>query len=394
MIKKGFIFSLCLILLSGQGVYAVPSESDLKRIEKQIEKEEQTQKEAKQKAIELSTEIRTVQRQMVQSAKTIQEKEELLSNLEIRLEKLKKEEKDLTEKLNLTDKQMVQVVTGLQTLALRPQELILFKTQTPIEAVRSHLLMQKSLPIIGTWNETVKRDLENLIQTQKDVQEQAVQIKSLTSQLNDRTRRMNRLIRQKARLQAQYDATHQKAKRRATLLAEQASDLKDLLAKLEADRQRRLEEEERQRQREKRARLSQQTSLQFQSGSSMKRSKGALPFPVRGRIEENFGDISLSGAHAKGMTIVPRANAQVIAPFSGIVLFSGPFKTYGQLLILDNGDGYLTLLAGMERINVSVGQEILGGEPIGTMGNRDPRLYVEIRKSGQPIDPRPWFSKR
>ncbi len=393
MIKKGFIFSLCLILLSGQGVYAVPSESDLKRIEKQIEKEEQTQKEAKQKAIELSTEIRTVQRQMVQSAKTIQEKEELLSNLEIRLEKLKKEEKDLTEKLNLTDKQMVQVVTGLQTLALRPQELILFKTQTPIEAVRSHLLMQKSLPIIGTWNETVKRDLENLIQTQKDVQEQAVQIKSLTSQLNDRTRRMNRLIRQKARLQAQYDATHQKAKRRASLLAEQASDLKDLLAKLEADRQRRLEEE-RQRQREKRAHLSQQTSLQFQSGSSMNRSKGALLFPVRGRIEENFGDISLSGAHAKGMTIVPRANAQVIAPFSGIVLFSGPFKTYGQLLILDNGDGYLTLLAGMERINVSVGQEILGGEPIGTMGNRDPRLYVEIRKSGQPIDPRPWFSKR
>ena len=83
----------------------------------------------------------------------------------------------------------------------------------------------------------------------------------------------------------------------------------------------------------------------------------------------------------------------MIAPFDGSVLFSGPFKNYGHLLIIDNGDNYLTLLAGMAKSYVGVGQDILAGEPVGVTRPQNPTLYIEIRKDGIAVNPRPWFSK-
>ncbi|MGO4839738.1 murein hydrolase activator EnvC, partial [Rhizobiaceae sp. 2RAB30] len=95
------------------------------------------------------------------------------------------------------------------------------------------------------------------------------------------------------------------------------------------------------------------------------------------------------------------------APADGSVLYAGPFRSYGQLLILNAGDGYHVVLAGMGRISVSLGQSVLAGEPVGTMGearvasaaafengNTAPELYIEFRKDGKPVDPAPWWSER
>ncbi|MEA2855812.1 MAG: murein hydrolase activator, partial [Methylobacteriaceae bacterium] len=84
----------------------------------------------------------------------------------------------------------------------------------------------------------------------------------------------------------------------------------------------------------------------------------------------------------------------------------GPYRTYGQLLIINAGSGYYVVLAGMERINVDVGQFVLTGEPVATMGDgtaktaaaiaiggAQPVLYVEFRKDGAPIDPGPWWAR-
>ena len=93
------------------------------------------------------------------------------------------------------------------------------------------------------------------------------------------------------------------------------------------------------------------------------------------------------------------------APSNGRVAFSGPFRSYGQLLILNAGGGYHVLLAGMERISVDIGQFVLTGEPVAAMGNgshvaailatgsSQPVLYVEIRKDGTPVDPGPWWAQ-
>lgn len=387
---------------------AVPTQDDLRRIESRIREERQVQQESQRKAAELSGEVNSVQKQMVQLARTIQEKEESLSTLEQKQKQTRARQEELEKRLSLTDKQLVQLVTGMQTLALRPPELVFMNPALPVDMVRSQILMRHSLPVIGGINRQTRSDLAELSQVRSDLQRQIVQIRAARTQLAEKSGQMDRLLQQKSLLQAQYQASQNQARERVQALASQASDLKDLLARLEAE-QKRQEEQRRQEQmrvtqaavqRMNRARPSFRmpasgTLLTSRPGApgGFARAYGRLAYPVRGEITQKFGETTLSGAHTKGMTITGRPRAQVISPFDGTILFAGPFKNYGQLVIIDNGDNYLTLFAGMDRINPVVGQEVLAGEPIGQMRENRPDLYIEIRKNGQPVDPEPWFTR-
>ena len=96
------------------------------------------------------------------------------------------------------------------------------------------------------------------------------------------------------------------------------------------------------------------------------------------------------GTVSEGLTYVTRSQAQIVAPVSGKVEFSGPFRTYGQLLIISTSDGYHVLLSGMARAYVDVGQSVVQGEPVARMTQRvepAPELYMEVRRSGKPVDP-------
>lgn len=130
------------------------------------------------------------------------------------------------------------------------------------------------------------------------------------------------------------------------------------------------------------------------------RAKGQLPMPAAGSLETRFGEATKFGGRSKGLVIKTRPGAQITAPSDGWVVYAGKFRTYGQLLIIKAGNGYHVLLAGMSQIDVQSGQFVLAAEPVGTMksapgeksGQNSPRLYVEFRKDGRPINPRPWWS--
>ena len=134
--------------------------------------------------------------------------------------------------------------------------------------------------------------------------------------------------------------------------------------------------------------------------------KGRLAWPVSGSVTKNFGDAEREGGQAKGVSLATPPGATVSAPVDGWVAFAGPYRSYGQLLILNAGEGYYMVLAGMERIQVSVGQFVLAGEPVAVMGDgrraRRRRAAIgadaagslyRIRKDGTAIDPEPWWAK-
>ena len=130
--------------------------------------------------------------------------------------------------------------------------------------------------------------------------------------------------------------------------------------------------------------------------------------PARGRILAGYGDEDSLGDVSQGVSIVTRTGAQVVSPSDGWVVYAGPFRSYRQLLIIDAGDGYHVVIAGMDRVNASLGQFVLAGEPVGSMsaepvrvaasvlsgGKSQPVLYVEFRKDGKPVDPAPWWARR
>jgi septal ring factor EnvC (AmiA/AmiB activator) len=116
--------------------------------------------------------------------------------------------------------------------------------------------------------------------------------------------------------------------------------------------------------------------------------------PARGRILTHFGDPTNAGGVSKGLVMETRPAAQIVAPFDGHIVFEGPFRSYGQILIIEHGGGYHTVLAGLDRVDAVVGQWLLAGEPVGSMPSpaaSRPKLYLELRRDGQPIDPVPWF---
>ena len=142
-------------------------------------------------------------------------------------------------------------------------------------------------------------------------------------------------------------------------------------------------------------------------------ARGRLPPPVNGPRIKEFGVPDSLGGTEKGLSIATRPTAQVTAPCDAWVVYAGPFRNYGQVLILNAGGGYHVVLAGMDRITVNVGQFVLTGEPIAVMigapGNGSqatatqvtansaassdkPVLYVEFRKDATPIDPSPWWA--
>ncbi len=132
------------------------------------------------------------------------------------------------------------------------------------------------------------------------------------------------------------------------------------------------------------------------------RARGKLPLPTSGRMILGFQEKTRFNRTSKGVVFETRPNARITAPADGWVVYAGTFRTYGQLLILNAGDDYHIVMAGMSRIDVQLGQFVLASEPVGAMGsapasdkrNSAPVLYVEFRQGGRPIDPSPWWAKK
>ena len=117
--------------------------------------------------------------------------------------------------------------------------------------------------------------------------------------------------------------------------------------------------------------------------------------PAVGQTIRKFGDKTGGNAHP-GLTLATRAGAQVIAPLDARVQYSGVFRTYGQMLILDVGGDMLVVVSGLDALYPEAGQWVLAGEPIGRMADQkspSPELYLEVRRSGLPIDPAKWLRR-
>ena len=213
--------------------------------------------------------------------------------------------------------------------------------------------------------------------------------------------RMQKLVKQKSQLRNAVAIKSEKAKKNVDKLASQAQDLRDLLGKLERQRkEKERQEAERRRQEERRKQEEKQSDDLIKTrseaitniASGFARAKGSLPMPARGTIITRYGEQKVKGVSSKGITIATRSNAQVISPFDGTVIFAGEFRGYGNMIIVEHGEGYLSLLAGLGNIDVELGQMLLAGEPVGLMPTDiGSELYVEIRKNNQPINPAAWF---
>jgi septal ring factor EnvC (AmiA/AmiB activator) len=222
---------------------------------------------------------------------------------------------------------------------------------------------------------------------------------------------MNARQSRQAEVEQHAGAEQQKAEQ----LARQAGSLKELIDRMEteisgaqraAEEARKAAEAQERETKERFAQLAFRDPARLAPKIPFSEARGLLPRPVSGETALDFGASDGYGGTTRGISITTRPKASVVSPADGWVAFAGPFRSYGRLLIINAGGGYYILLAGMDQISVDVGQFVLAGEPVATMGEtplmslmgnaiekNNPVLYVEFRKDGSSIDPGPWWAK-
>ncbi len=130
--------------------------------------------------------------------------------------------------------------------------------------------------------------------------------------------------------------------------------------------------------------------------------KGKLPYPAQGVVEVGFGKVVNPRFNTvtlqKGLDLRAEAGTPVHAVAEGTVVYAGALRGYGNLLILDHGGGYHTLMAHLATVELQPGATVAAGQEVGTVGDtgslKGAYLYFEIRKSGQAVDPAPWLAAR
>ncbi len=281
----------------------------------------------------------------------------------------------------------------------RLKDLYLRKSQLQTAAVAETEEAERRLRRLASEAE----DLRDLIQRLEEERQRRL-AEAAAKAAAEKAAREAELAAQKAAREAELAA--QKAAREARLAAERAEKERqerelaaaraardaELKAQAEA-REKELEAQKASREAERAAREA-AAAKPVHADKPFSMAQGKMVFPARGKVASRFGSTNDLGVVSKGITIGTRKNAQVVAPYDGQVAFAGPFRGYGLLLIIEHGEGYHTLLAGMARIDVNVGQRLVGGEPVGLMGQDEarPNLYVELRRNGQPVNPMPWLT--
>jgi len=133
----------------------------------------------------------------------------------------------------------------------------------------------------------------------------------------------------------------------------------------------------------------------FDPNDAFAKLRGRLSWPVAGRIEISFGDTIAGGLRSNGIEIAADRGSNVRAVHEGRVLYADWLSGRGLLIILDHGNGYLSLYGHNEQLFKQAGATVKAGEAIATAGDSGgrakPGLYFEIRRSGKPVDPRGWF---
>jgi murein hydrolase activator len=412
---------LAVILPSTAAGAADAPEQQLKSVERQLEESRVKEAHSAREADALAAEIAALRNDSIAAAKAAQEQEAALSSLEDQLAALSVEEERKAAELKRHRAQQAQLLLALERLARHPPDGLVLTPEDPLDAVRSARLMGAAVPPLEKAARALRQEIVALGSLRQQIADAQASRRAKGLALKDEQTRLAALIERKAALQHQAQHEAEESGQRQAQLAAQVSDLQQLIERLSAERQareaeaQRRAEEEARREEERLATLGEppptapNSTVEVTAPAPLmvdpskprqirpfSGARGHMIYPASGRLMVRYGENDEFGMASKGLTFETRAGAQVIAPFDGRVLFSGPFKGYGQILIIEHGDGYHSLLAGLDRVQGVVGQWLVAGEPVGLMagGDAKPHLYLELRHDGQPINPLPWLATR
>ncbi|MBP2300140.1 murein hydrolase activator EnvC family protein [Azospirillum picis] len=453
-LAAGFVLAAALCLAQpadAQGQGDAPKDA-LKRVEQQMQTGKDRQQQLEHQSQALQAELDDLRGRLIGLADQARDQEQALGGLEESLTALEAEERERSASLDAERRQIAALLAALQRLARIPPEAALARPESPVDTLRSALLLRDAVPALRARSDALAKALEALADTRGKLVDRRAKALAAQVALAEKQGEMNRLIARREELSRQTEEERVQVARRMADLSGQAADLRQLMERIEAERRaaaeaaarkeaerREAERREAERrlaeQREAERRLAarkeaerkdaerklaelraaeqkaaeEKAMAERQAKEEAERERklaarapsrdtgnasqaDGMLLPVAGKLTTRYGETDRYGVASRGVTLQARAGATVVAPRGGTIVFAGPFKGYGLILIVEHGNGYHSLIAGLGRIETAVGRKVAGGEPLAVMpADGEPDLYFELRRNGHPINPQRGF---
>ena len=375
MIRIAFLF--CLVLGQLTQVSWADEEADLAKLQQEINKLELWLKKTESEYDKLNQQLRLSDEKIGASAKKIDATRTQLNAERARLKILQGEQKQLRFLKTEQKQQLAKQISGAQKLGNQGSIKVLLNQDDPQQISRMlkyyEYFNQARMVNIQSLIVNLKRlnNIENEILTQQSalIKTENFLLKE-NKQLNDEKKQHKKLLASlAARRQQKSNDLNQKQKDRKRLqqLITEVATLLD-------------------------------NSVRKQDARPIRSLKGKLPRPSKGRIIKAFGNNNAQARSKwQGWLMKGYEGSAITAVHHGRIVFSDWLRGFGLLLIIDHGDGYLTLYARNQSLLKSVGDWVYQGENIATLGAsggfQEPRLYFEIRHKGIPQDPAAWLGR-
>jgi septal ring factor EnvC (AmiA/AmiB activator) len=315
------------------------------------------------------TDDTTAQTLLVRTASIIRGIETQLQNLDTQINTLEVKREGLEKDYTTRRARIASSLSALTRLGRTPREAVLIRPGGPLQAARTSMLLSGSLPVVEAEAQSFKTLLTDLAKTKAQLSEQSAKAKAARDTLKTKHAELEKLFRARNSQGIQTPQDAQKIR----ALAQAARNLQSFLNALDTP----------------------QPQKNMQQQSIPESGNGIMP--VSGIVRVSYGQLDPTGTKSSGISIETLAGSLVIAPLGGIIKYTGDFRGYGQIIIIEHQGGYYSLLAGVDKITVSEGQAIVSGEPIAILGDDSDAnqavssmrktLYYELRRGGQPVNP-------
>ncbi len=378
--KLPLLIVLCLAFAGPPAMAQDSSEKKLERLSDEIKDRKAKQAALQAEAERLRKQAAGLKKRVIALAKDLQNIDAERDRLEERLSELAVTENQLDADLQEDRAALSRLLAGLQAMQQQPAPAFAVHAEDALRAVQGALTVSAVVPHMQSRADDLRDRLTELAAIRRRMDKQSAALLEAEEDAATARRDLDAALAQK---KAAEEKTRQDAASEAAAikrLVREARDLRDLAQKL--------------------TRRNSGKAPRVTGNGAFSRARGLVPLPVRGDIATRFGARNENGVTQQGVSIAARPGAQVTAPYDAQVLYSGPFRQYGEIVILGLEGGFQMILAGLTQADGFVGQALLAGEPIGVLADENQlgasssgrsQLYMELRYKGDPIDPAPWL---
>lgn len=341
------------------------------------------------------------QRETAALAARIQQAEAEIAATNARLSLIGQERLALNIRLAERQRPLVRLTAALQNMARRPLVLSALQPGSLKDAVYVRAVLDSAVPLVRARTANLRKDIDRGQQLERSTNSQLAKLQGDEQLLVKRRTDLAAISRQQQAISQQVGGIAMRENERALALAEDARDLDTLVGKLgEATALRQqlaklpgplLRPE---------APSSAQVSGTDLASSDVSDEGGegnagptpelvsiTLQLPVEGKTITGFGEKSDAGVRSTGLVIAPVSGAQIVAPAGGRVAFSGPYRGFGRIVIIEHATGWTSLITGLARSDVEAGTQLARGSPLGVAAQDNPAVTLELRREGKPINP-------